>query len=75
MRKIQFETRTHQGGSKKIFRFIFLASPANFGQLYVKHTPSEILNLWHVLHSPLNVSLCTLCAEQEQAFALCLMEA
>jgi hypothetical protein len=55
MRKIQFETRTHQGGSKKIFRFIFLASPANFGQLYVKHTPSEILNLWHVLHSPLSL--------------------
>jgi hypothetical protein len=53
MRKIQFETRTHQGGSKKIFRFIFLASPAKFGQLYVKHIPSEILNLWHVLHSPL----------------------
>jgi hypothetical protein len=23
----------------------FLASPAKFGRLYVKHTPSEILNL------------------------------
>jgi hypothetical protein len=53
MRKIQFETRTHQGGSKKYF----LASPAKFGQLYVKHTPSEILNLWHVLHTPLDSKL------------------
>jgi hypothetical protein len=31
MRIIQFETRTHQGGSKKIFLFIFHASPAKFG--------------------------------------------
>jgi hypothetical protein len=40
---------------KKHFYLIFLASPAKFGQLYVKHTPSEILNLWHVLHSPLQI--------------------
>jgi hypothetical protein len=32
---------------------MFLASPAKFGQLYVKNTPSETLNLWHVLHGPL----------------------
>jgi hypothetical protein len=31
---------------------LFLASPPKFGQLYVKHTRSEILNLWHVLHFP-----------------------
>jgi hypothetical protein len=58
MRKIQFETRTHQGGRKKIFGFIFLASPAKFGQLYVKHTPSEILNLWHVTYPIRYFGLC-----------------
>jgi hypothetical protein len=39
-------------GVKKGFIY-FLASPAKFGQQYVKNAPSEILNLWHFLHSPL----------------------
>jgi hypothetical protein len=35
------------------FNFIFLASPAKFWPFNGTNTPSEILNLWHVLHSPL----------------------
>jgi hypothetical protein len=50
MRKIQFETRTHQERSKKIF-LLFIAPPAKFRQLYNKDTPSGIWNLWHILHS------------------------
>jgi hypothetical protein len=42
MRKIQFETRTHQERSKKIFSLLFIAPPAKFRQLYNKDTPSEI---------------------------------
>jgi hypothetical protein len=46
MRKIQFDTRTHQGGSKKYFDLFFLPPQLNLGSsTYVKHTPSEILNL------------------------------
>jgi hypothetical protein len=55
MRKILYRTRTRQRGSKKIFWFIFLASLAKFRQLYVKHTPSEILILLHILHTPLTI--------------------
>jgi hypothetical protein len=42
MRKIQFETRTHQERSKKIFSLLFIAPPAKFRQLYNKDTSSEI---------------------------------
>jgi hypothetical protein len=42
MRKISFETRTHQGRSKKIFSLIFIAPPDKFRQLDNKDTPRGI---------------------------------
>jgi hypothetical protein len=42
MRKIQYETRTHQGRSKKIFSLLFIAAPVKLMQLYNKDTQSGI---------------------------------
>jgi hypothetical protein len=39
MRKIQFETRTHQERSKKIFSLLFIAPPAKFRQLGIIRIP------------------------------------
>jgi hypothetical protein len=42
MRKTEFETRTHQERSKKIFSLLFIVSPAKYRQLYNKDTPIGI---------------------------------